>query len=423
MTNGTALRPAKTIAPQDWMTSAPAKKLLAALEEGRSKTEGPAALFVGGCVRNALFGLPVEDVDLATPLPPETVTERCAAKGITVIPTGLKHGTVTALIDGTHFEVTTLRRDLETDGRRAEVGFTESWIEDAERRDFTMNTLLADARGNIFDPTGQGIADLEARRIRFVGEPAQRIAEDYLRILRFFRFHAIYGQGDFDAQALEACRAAAAKIKTLSRERITQEFFKIMASTNPRGILAVMFANNILSEFNFPDFDPERLEHVCNFQDRYRLVSLPARLYVQAGMNLKNIEAMENLILFPKVFLKDMQAIEGALNAPDLSCDSAVRVCVYRFGRTITAQALMIELAQDRVMNAFAPTALKIIQTWDIPELPVDGNDLLDAGIPPGPELGRMLHALEERWMADGFATDRKALLESLKAGSGRKKS
>lgn len=416
MSKGAGLRPVKTIAPQDWMTSAPAKKLLAALEEGRNKTEGPAALFVGGCVRNALLGLPVEDVDIATPLPPETVTERCTAKGITIIPTGIKHGTVTALIDGTHFEITTLRRDLETDGRRAEVGFTESWIEDAQRRDFTMNTLLADQAGNIYDPTGQGIADLEARRIRFVGEPAQRIAEDYLRILRFFRFHAIYGKGDFDAQALEACRAAAAKIKTLSRERITQEFFKILASTNPRGILAVMFANNILSEFDFPDSNPELLQHVCHFQDRYRLVALPARLYVQAGMNLKNIAAMESLILFPKVFLKDMQAIEGALNAPDLSCDSAVRVCVYRFGRTITAQALMIELAQDRVMNAFAPTALKIIQTWDIPELPVDGNDLLNAGMSPGPELGEALEKLENDWIASDFAADRKALLESLKS-------
>lgn len=416
MSKGAGLRPVKTIAPQDWMTSAPAKKLLAALEDGRNKTEGPAALFVGGCVRNALFGLPVEDVDIATPLPPETVSERCTAKGITIIPTGLKHGTVTALIDGTHFEITTLRRDLETDGRRAEVGFTESWIEDAQRRDFTMNTLLADQAGNIYDPTGQGIADLEARRIRFVGEPAQRIAEDYLRILRFFRFHAIYGKGDFDAQALEACRAAAAKIKTLSRERITQEFFKILASTNPRGILAVMFANNILSEFDFPDSNPELLQHVCHFQDRYRLVALPARLYVQAGMNLKNIAAMESLILFPKVFLKDMQAIEGALNAPDLSCDSAVRVCVYRFGRTITAQALMIELAQDRVMNAFAPTALKIIQTWDIPELPVDGNDLLNAGMSPGPELGEALEKLENDWIASDFAADRKALLESLKS-------
>ncbi|MCL4679353.1 MAG: CCA tRNA nucleotidyltransferase [Alphaproteobacteria bacterium] len=416
MSKGAGLRPVKTIAPQDWMTSAPAKKLLAALEDGRNKTEGPAALFVGGCVRNALLGLPVEDVDIATPLPPETVTERCTAKGITIIPTGIKHGTVTALIDGTHFEITTLRRDLETDGRRAEVGFTESWIEDAQRRDFTMNTLLADQAGKIFDPTGQGIDDLEARRIRFVGEPAQRIAEDYLRILRFFRFHAIYGKGDFDAQALEACCAAAAKIKTLSRERITQEFFKILASTNPRGILAVMFANNILSEFDFPDSNPELLQHVCHFQDRYRLVALPARLYLQAGMNLKNIAAMESLILFPKVFLKDMQAIEGALNAPDLSCDSAVRVCVYRFGRTITAQALMIELAQDRVMNAFAPTALKIIQTWDIPELPVDGNDLLNAGMSPGPELGEALEKLENDWIASDFAADRKALLESLKS-------
>lgn len=405
------LRPAKTIEPQDWMTAPQSSALFSALEKG----EGRSALFVGGCVRNALLGVPVEDVDLATPLPPETVTERCEAAGISVIPTGIKHGTVTAVIKGTHFEITTLRRDLETDGRRAEVGFTQSWIEDAQRRDFTMNTLLADPKGNIYDPTGQGINDLEARRIRFVGSPAQRIAEDYLRILRFFRFHAIYGGGDYDQEALKACRAASDKIKTLSRERITQEFFKILASDAPPRILNTMFESNILPELNFSEYNPDLLEYVCNFQNRYRLTAVPTRLYVQAGLSLKNIAGMDNLILFPKVFIKDMQAIEGALKQPDLSCDTAVRACIYRFGRAATAQALMIELAQDRVMNTYAPHALKIIQEWAIPDCPVDGKDFLNAGITPGPDLGKRLEALENAWIESDFKTSREDLLKSIK--------
>lgn len=415
MGKGLDIRPAKRITPADWMTSAEVRALFTVLEADGNGRHGLAALFVGGCVRNALLGLPVEDVDVATPLPPETVIGLCKARGVPVIPTGLKHGTVTALIGGVPFEITTLRRDLETDGRRAEVGFTQSWIEDAQRRDFTMNTLLADPQGNIYDPTGQGIADLEARHIRFVGEPAQRIAEDSLRILRFFRFHAIYGTGDYDTQALEACRAAAGKIKALSRERITQEFFKIMASASPRRVLEIMFAHGILSEFSGPDYDPDLLEHVCNFQERYRLVALAPRLFVQTGLNLEKIAAMESLILFPKVLLRDMQAIAGALNLPDLSRDSAVRACVYRFGRAIAAQALMIELAQDRVVNAYAPAALKIIQTWDVPDFPLTGNDLLSAGWLPGPELGETLAALEEGWIAQDFAPSRETLLQSLK--------
>ncbi|MCB1592002.1 MAG: CCA tRNA nucleotidyltransferase [Alphaproteobacteria bacterium] len=409
------LKPARTIPPQEWMTSPAAHRLLAALEKGQGASREPAALFVGGCVRNALFGREVDDIDLATPLTPEKVMDLCKAQEITVIPTGLKHGTVTAVIDGTHFEITTLRRDVETDGRRAEVSFTQNWIEDAQRRDFTMNTLLADPNGNVYDPTGQGIEDLDAGRIRFVGDPVKRIQEDYLRILRFFRFHAIYGGEEFELDALRACRAASDKIATLSRERITQEFFKIMASDKPRRILDIMFENNILKDFSFLEYEPDALDHLCYAQKRYGLVSLPSRLYVQAGMNLENIKAMENLILFPKVFLKDMQAIKGALSQPDLSCASAVRAGIYRFGRTITAQALMIELTQDRVVNAFAPTALQIIQTWEIPEFPVTGEDLLEAGIKAGPLLGQTLEELEEEWIASDFNMTPDELYKSLK--------
>ncbi|MCB1682464.1 MAG: CCA tRNA nucleotidyltransferase [Alphaproteobacteria bacterium] len=407
------LEAAKTIPPQDWMISQESRQLLAALETGE-KQDHPVALFVGGCVRNALLNLPVEDVDLATRLKPEKVIEKLEKAGITVIPTGLQHGTVTAVINKLHFEITTLRHDVETDGRHAVVTFTENWLEDAKRRDFTMNTLLADSNGKIYDPTGQGLDDLDARRIRFVGEARKRIEEDYLRILRFFRFHAIYGLGDFDPDALKACRASADKIGTLSRERITQEVFKIMASDKPYRILEIMFKNNILKEFSHLEYQPDFFEHFCNFQKRYGLISLPARLFVQAGLKEGNIKAMEKLLLFPKVFLKDMQALSGALNLPDLSCDPAVRVCIYRFGRVIAAQALMVELAQDRVMNAYAPKALDLIQNWEVPDFPVTGNDLIKAGIPQGPELGEKMQKLEDWWIEDGFAADKETCLKNL---------
>ncbi len=407
------LKPARKIPPQDWMISPESRLLLAALETGEEK-ERPVALFVGGCVRNGLLNLPVEDVDLATTLKPDAVMKKLEGAGIMVIPTGLKHGTVTAVINKLPFEITTLRYDVETDGRHAVVAYTESWLEDAKRRDFTMNTLLADPAGNIYDPTGQGLPDLALRRIRFVGDAKKRIEEDYLRILRFFRFHAIYGLGDFDPDALKACREAADKISTLSRERITQEVFKILAADHPQRILATMFENKILKEFDHAEYEPGFLENFCTFQKHYGLISLPSRLYVQAGLKDSNIASLEKLILFPKVFLKDMHALSGALNLPDLSCDHAVKVCIYRFGRVITAQALMVELAQDRVMNGYAPDALNIIQNWDIPDFPVTGNDLMKAGVPQGPKIGQKLQELEDWWIEDGFKADKKACLKNL---------
>ncbi|MGN7438157.1 MAG: CCA tRNA nucleotidyltransferase [Alcanivorax sp.] len=389
------------IVAQDWMRSPQVEKLFTALQ-GHVDADEPQALFVGGCVRNVLLGKDVEDYDVATPLAPEHVAEILEREGAKVIPTGIDHGTVTAVIDDMVFEITTLRKDEETDGRHAVVSFTESWVEDAERRDFTINTLLLDPSGNVYDPLHQGLEDLDARLVRFVGDPAARIEEDHLRILRFFRFSAIYGQ-EFDKNGLKACQRAASSIEKLSKERITQEFFKIIASDKPYDVLDVMFTHDVLSSFCFPDYDPEFFEHFCTFQSRYGLGALSSRLFVFANLNMANVKMMERLILFPKVFLKDMQAVQGALTLSDLSSEQAVKECVYRYGRSITAQALMIELVQDRVMNGYAPTALGIIQEWDIPDFPVSGNDLKAKGVPEGPEMGRELKRLEQEWIDGGF--------------------
>ena len=380
------------------------------------------AMFVGGCVRNTLLDVEVTDIDIATKHHPDKVIEILSEAGIKTVPTGIDHGTITAVIDKQPFEITTLRKDVATDGRRATVAFAETWEEDAQRRDFTMNTLLADTNGHIYDPTGQGIDDLKARKVVFVGEAEQRIQEDILRILRFFRFHAIYGEGAPEDKALKACAKFADKIPTLSKERITQEFLKIISVDNPVDTLRMMVDNKIpplVSSFDLiegshneqtdPSVKPkddifEVFDHLCTFQNRYGLAFVASRLFTLAGFKMDNIEAMETLLLLPKVFKKDIQAIDSVLNLPDLSNDHAVKVAIYKHGRVGAAQALMIELATDRVMNGYAPTAIDIVQNWDIPNFPITGDDLIKQGIPKGPGLGKELERLEEEWIENGFA-------------------
>jgi poly(A) polymerase len=398
---------AKQVKPQDWMVSRETSRVMNALGAGK-------ALFVGGCVRNMLLGEDVVDVDIASQWTPQEATEKLTQAGIRVVPTGIDHGTVTAIVDKKPYEITTLRRDIETDGRRAVVSFTEDWREDAQRRDFTMNTLLADPQGNIYDPTGEGLKDLEARRVRFVGDPATRIREDYLRILRFFRFHAQYGKGAPDAEGLKACKVAADEIPTLSKERITQEFLKILSVDNPVDILSVIFDNTVLTQFLFPEYQPDLLKHLCEFQNRFGIAFVSPRLYVLSGLSHDNIKRMERLLLIPKVFKRDIEAISEILKLPDLGKDQAVKVAVYKHGRTSTAQALIIEVAQDRVMNGYINKALEIIQKWDIPTFPVDGNDLMKAGIEKGPALGAALSKLEDWWIEQEFKPDRKTCLNHL---------
>lgn len=405
------LKSVKQIEPQEWMISSQTNAVMAALNDGAAEV---MALFVGGCVRNVVLGEEVKDIDIATRWLPEEAAEKLQNVGAKVIPTGIEHGTVTAVFEDQTFEITTLRKDVETDGRHAVVAFSQDWAEDAQRRDFTMNTLLADQAGNIYDPTGRGLEDLEARCVVFVGDPGQRIAEDYLRILRFFRFHALYGQGDPDAESLKACRAAADKISGLSKERITQEFFKIMSVDRPVDVLEIMFENGVLSEFCFSEYRPELLKYFCEFQLRYGLGFLASRLLVLAGIKEENMQAMEKFLLIPKVFQKDMQAISQILALDDLSNDHAVRVAVYKYGRVPTAQALIIELVQDRVMNGYAPTALEIIQNWDIPNFPVSGEDLMKAGIKEGPALGQKLQEIEEWWIRQDFMPDHRSCLKEL---------
>ena len=211
----------KELARAPWLNEADTKAVMDALQ-----AEGGAARFVGGSVRNALMGEPVSDVDIATTATPEKAKALLEAKGVKVVPTGIDHGTITAVTSTRHFEITTLRVDVATDGRRADVAFTDDWVEDAKRRDFTMNALYCDADGTVHDPLG-GLDDLKARRVRFIGDPHERIREDYLRILRFFRFHAWYGKGEPDDAGLRACAEEKEGLRQLSGERVRDELFKI----------------------------------------------------------------------------------------------------------------------------------------------------------------------------------------------------
>ncbi|MGH1399531.1 MAG: CCA tRNA nucleotidyltransferase [Alphaproteobacteria bacterium] len=393
---------AKTITPKDWMTHPATQKVMDVLGMGNT-------LFVGGCVRNTLLEKPVRDIDLATKHIPDKVIKLLEGQGIKAIPTGIEHGTITAVYDDHVFEITTLRKDVETDGRRAVIAFADTWEEDAQRRDFTMNTLLADCEGNIYDPTGQGIEDLGNRRIRFVGNAETRIREDVLRILRFFRFHAFYGQGEPDEAALEACAKHANKIPELSKERITQEFLKILAVDNPADILGVMWKSGVLSNFVIPSIDEARdntfegLKSLTYFQTQYNAAAISTRLFALAGYEVDSMPQLETLLLLPKIIKKDIAAINAVLGMPTLNTDQVVKEALYRQGRTATLQTLMIELSQDRVNNTDAAKALDTIQNWQIPTFSISGEALIAEGFTQGKDLGKELNRREEAWIKSGF--------------------
>ncbi|MFP4097570.1 MAG: CCA tRNA nucleotidyltransferase [Alphaproteobacteria bacterium] len=401
---------------KEWMNTAFIHKVFTTLQ-GALPLDEPQLLFVGGCVRNALLGKKVDDIDLATPLEPYSVMKILEKEGVKVIPTGIDHGTVTLVNEGKNIEITTLRRDDKTDGRHAHVSFTDNWQEDAMRRDFTLNTLLMDLEGNIYDPLGCGIKAAQERKIEFVGNPDERIAEDYLRILRFFRFNAYYGQSgeSYDRKGLKACQRGAEGIKILSKERITQEFFKILLSAKPHEVLEVMFAHDVLRDLKCDQYDAKLLKSLCSTQERYQQQALSARLLVFLALDIENIKAIGDYILLPKALLKEIAAISKALNRFDLSCDSALRECLYHFGRATTTQVLMIDLAQNRVMIANAPAALDIIKNWTIPKFPLNGKDLIAQGLKEGPALGKELKRLEKLWIKNGFSMENSAALEAFR--------
>jgi poly(A) polymerase len=387
-----------------WLTQDPLAKLLAVLDR-----DGEEARVVGGAVRNALLGLPPGEIDIATTALPEEVMRRAAAAGFRPVPTGIEHGTVTVVIEGTGFEVTTLREDVETFGRKAKVRFGRSWQRDAERRDFTLNALSLSRDGALHDPVG-GIEDLRQHRVRFIGDPGQRIAEDYLRILRFFRFHAAYGEGAPDPAGLHAAIAAREGLQQLSRERVRTELLKLLIAPRAAPTLAAMAQAGLL--------DPV-LGGVPYLEPAAKAIAIEAGLGLApdplrrlAGLAVAVTEDAERL--WHKLRLANVEHERLASMAqgwwriePEIG-EAQSRALLYRLGPANYVDRIVLAWARSGAQPTDAAwrELATLPERWQAPAFPLKAADFIERGVPKGPQLGRALAAAEEKWIAAGFPDD-----------------
>jgi poly(A) polymerase len=391
---------------RSWLDAKATRTLIAALDVG-----GIDFRFVGGAVRDALLGRKVSDIDLATPAMPEEVARAVEAAGLKAIPTGIAHGTVTAMVGRQPFEVTTLRRDVETDGRHAVVAFTDDWRADAARRDFTMNALYADRGGAITDFFG-GEADARAGRVRFIGDPAQRIGEDALRILRFFRFHAWYGRGPLDQEGLAASTKLAGMIDRLSGERIRVELFKTLAAPDPVPAWTAMIDAGVMAHTVPAALRVDRLSAMIALERDLGLPADPLRR-LAALTGAPSAELLVSL----KDRLKLSNRDEAHLRLLGAYADRVALVARRRFGQALYgAEPVWV---RDAAMLAQVETGtladfIRCVEGWTEPRFPVTGADLKAAGIEAGPGMGRMLAELERWWIEADFAPDREACLAKL---------
>ncbi|MCE3250659.1 MAG: tRNA nucleotidyltransferase [Geminicoccaceae bacterium] len=401
----------RPLAGQPWLRSAAARRVLAALT-----ARGRPARFVGGCVRDALLGRMTAgaELDLATAERPEEVIRLLEAAGLKAIPTGLAHGTVSTVVDGQRFEITTLREDVATDGRHAEVAFGDDFEADAARRDFTINAMSCDGEGRLFDYVG-GRADLAAGRVRFVGEPAQRIAEDYLRILRFFRFLAHYGRAPADAAALSAAAAAAPEIGRLSGERIQAEMLKLLAAPDPLPALRLMAETGVLAQAIPGPVGQDRLSGLLAVApDADPLLRLAALLRPPPAAPGLAARVAERWRLARRDATR--LATLTAAPLPPLAAPAAERRrALYRMG-TERYRNLIRLAAAEAPDDAALPAALAEAAAWRPCKLPLDGDDLLALGLAPGPAVGAILAAVEAWWLEQDFAPDRAACLAHAEA-------
>ena len=384
---------------QPWLAASSTCAVMAALQAAGG---ADCARFVGGCVRNAVMGQPVGDIDIATTLKPEDTDRAIRAAGLKAVPTGIAHGTVTAVAERTPFEITTLRRDVSTDGRNATVAFTDDWAEDAARRDFRLNALYADAEGRVYDPTGEGLTDATAGRIVFVGDPATRIMEDYLRILRFFRFRAWYGQGEPDAAALAACEALAPGMTRLSAERVSKELMRLLEAPRPGRAMVAMHETGVLTR-SLPEANMSPVFAAMVEQTPDPVLRLMALLPADE----RRVRDAATRLRFPNS-IRDRLAL-AARAAPAISLsmtDANVRATVYRLSARTVIDGLRLRGAEapDRVVDA--ERLMNLVRAWPVPSMPVGGKDLARLGVQAGPETGRLLKAFEDGWVADDFPSE-----------------
>lgn len=387
----------------DWLSAADTRQVIAALHAARPDS----ARFVGGCVRNTLMGHAVDDIDIATQLRPEQTLAALETAGLRAIPTGIEHGTITAIIDGKPFEITSLRRDVETDGRRAVVAFTEDWAEDAQRRDFRLNALYAAPDGEIFDPVGGGYEDALAGRVVFIGDGDQRLREDYLRILRFFRFNAWYGAG-IDSEGLAACKRQAAGLTKIARERVWKELKKLFTAPTPRAAIEAMGESGVLDQV-LPEHqgvaalhDLELTEQLAGVQPdpMLRLMALLPRTAVavqqtQASLRLSNQEA-ERLTMWAADNLPEPVGMKS----------QELRATLYWHGKQAVVDRAMLAGADVRDL-------LAAVRAWRRPDFPITGDDALAQGL-QGREIGEALSRVAKVWVESDFYLEREALLPLL---------
>lgn len=399
---------------QPWMRTPGTQAVIAALRGGTAEVR-----FVGGCVRDAVLGRTIAaDIDLATDAAPERVMELIRAAGHKAVPTGIAHGTVTAVIDGKPFEITTLRRDVDTDGRHATVAFTDDWVVDAARRDFTINAMSLTPDGVLYDPFG-GRADLEAGRVRFVGQAHDRITEDYLRLLRYFRFHAHFGRGPLDRDALAACRALAPGLGRLSAERVGAELCKLLGAPDPAPSVALMRDTGVLAQFLPQALAIDRLT---------RLVAAEATL---DGLAVDPMRRLAALLCTDEGGIDDvcdrlrLSNAEGAylasMTAQSVSLEGAShRRAIHRLGPDAFRDLALLGWAESGDASGW-PALIDFAAAWTPKSFPLSGADVLRAGMPPGPAVGEILRTMEEWWIDGDFSAGRSACLTRLGAEIARR--
>lgn len=397
----------------EWLQSTALRSVFAALTR-----DGAEVRVVGGAVRNALIDRPVRDVDLATTATPDEVMQLAQAAGLAAHPTGIDHGTVTVVTDGRPFEVTTLRRDVETDGRHATVAFTASWEADAARRDFTINALYCAADGTVYDTVG-GLDDLRQRRVRFIGDAKERIREDYLRILRFFRFNAEYGNGQLDPTGLAAANALKDGLSLLSPERVRAETLKLLVAPAAVDVIDAMHTNGILQLVIRTRLEPDRFARLVAIETALgeppdpltRLAALAVTQpgdteFLAAGLRLSKAEAA-NL----------SAAAAGGPGIDPEAPEAAARATLYRLGPRDFSRAARLAWARSGHPANDPRWRARVLlpDRWKAPAMPFSGGDIVALGIAPGPEVGRILEAFERWWIENNFPVDADAQTKALK--------
>ena len=397
---------ARVLSDAPWLKSGPAGRVLALLNGG-----GEEARVIGGAVRNALLGLAVADIDIATTALPDEVIRRAAAEGIKSVPTDIEHGTVTLVLDSHPFEVTTLREDTETFGRKAKVAFGRDWARDAERRDFTINGLSVDAAGIVHDYVG-GLADIAERRVRFIGNPAERIAEDYLRILRFFRIHAAYAAGEVDRAGYLACIGGREGLASLSAERVRMEMLKLMVAPGAAGAIVAMADSGLLQQIIGGVAYTGPLDAMIGIE---RILDLPADAMRRLGaLAVAVTEDARRLATRLRLSNAEAKALDSMGHRwwRLISMDEATaRRRLYRLGADAYRDRLMLAWARSGGGDAGDWRQMADLpRRWSAPRFPLRAADFIARGIAEGPALGHVLTIAEDAWLAAGFPLEADAV-------------